>query len=162
MNRPARCTALAVTLWVAAGCQMIDRATEPAGPIEAGFTESTPASIALTALREQRDEVLRQPVSGTAWQRLAQSLLDPDLPTDQRHPIEAVRAAHRALEYGAPECSALITLGTAYYISGNIQGALDAYERALEADADERCTLESRSELQEFLVELRAEHRQRN
>jgi tetratricopeptide (TPR) repeat protein len=110
---------------------------------------------ARSTLAELRAYLRDHPTSAAGWHALAQCLLDPDLPSALGDTAGAVEAARRAAEHAAgPASEQLVTLGAAELRSGDREGALRAFERAL-AD-DPGYALDGRAELEELVHELRA------
>ena len=109
------------------------------------------AGLGAAALAALNQLVHDHPDSAPAWLALAQAHHDPDLPVELRDTETSVRAARQAIACvaGSPGATYLITLGTALYLSGDLEEAIDAYELAL------RDSAEDRAELQQLVLSLR-------
>lgn len=163
------------------GCDLFSAAAPAGEPraevtgaaVEASFKRSKPERSAdlyldtLTAagghhaaLSALNDAVHSTPRAAAAWRALAQLHLDPDAPTELRDPQAAIEAAIKAIDYlDQPDAAYFVTLGTAYFVHGDVAAAITAYARALDANAAGDGQLEHPEELEELLRELRSDGR---
>ncbi len=104
------------------------------------------------------------PRNWRAWNSLAWSLVDPDLPPERRDPVEGLRAARHAVGLpGGENPHALDTLAQALFSNAEVKEAVEVQERALallQGSADDRPKL--RATLEGRLARFRAAAAKKN